>query len=133
MKPQFSIVSGMLAVVPRRMLPAVVVSIAFGALAGCASADQRAAKSPLACARQAVAQVPQEWSDDRKHCVVSGLMARQCSATEARFAGWGKEVRDLFGGGDASRADLAANARGRECARSANNDGDIMRCCEENQ
>ena len=99
-------------------------------LGGCTAMEPRAARSPLGCARQAVAQVPAEWSDASKHCVVSGLIARQCSAGEARLAGWGKELRDAFGSGDASRADLKANAVGRGCAREASTVAALAACCE---
>lgn len=74
--------------------------------------------------------------DKQAHCVASAKIALQCGARYARWAGVGKEWLDAFGGGDASRADLAANAEGRECARQAagagdSSDGALHACCKD--
>lgn len=76
-----------------------------------------------------VAQVPDELGDQQKHCLASGLIARYCSVAEATLAGTGKELRDLFTGGDASWADLRSNRQGRRCARDAGDDAALADCC----
>jgi hypothetical protein len=72
--------------------------------------------------------------DKQAHCVASAKIALQCGARYARMAGIGKEWLDALGGGDASRGDLAANAVGRDCARTAQSAGDssdvaLLACC----
>ncbi len=108
------------------------IVIALGLLlgVGCVAVDGRAARSPAACAREVVAQLPPEWSDQRKHCVASALLVRNCSAVEARLAGWSKELRDALTSGDASRQDLQANAAGRRCGRVPDGQTAIEACCE---
>lgn len=67
--------------------------------------------------RAAVAALPAGLADPRAHCIASGLIAQRCSATEARLAGLGKEVRDVFTHGDASWRDWQADRAGVRCAR----------------
>ena len=58
-----------------------------------------------------------ELPDSQAHCIAAGLIARQCSVTEATLASVGKELRDLLGGGDAEWRDLGNDHRGIRCAR----------------
>ena len=74
-------------------------------------------------------RLPAGLDDRLAHCVASGLILRHCSASEALLAGWGKELRDLVGAGNAQRRDLAANRRGRDCARSVDSDQALIDCC----
>jgi hypothetical protein len=90
---------------------------------------------PDACARRAMAGPDYAaMPDKRAHCLASAKIAVQCGARYARLAGVGKEWLDALGGGDASRGDLAANALGRECAKTARQAGDtsdaaLSTCC----
>lgn len=99
--------------------------------AGCAAMAPRRATSSLGCMRAEVRELPASLSDDEKHCVGSGLIARHCSLTESWLAGAGKEVKDLFTAGDASWADWRADRRGMQCGRNAANDEAVMACCRE--
>jgi hypothetical protein len=67
--------------------------------------------------------------DSQAHCMASGLIARYCSVTEANMAGWGKELKDLLGPGDAEWRDLVSDHKGITCARAAGNDQDLIGCC----
>jgi hypothetical protein len=79
--------------------------------------------------RQVRAELPGSISDARAHCLASAGIARRCGGGEAWLAGWGKELKDLLGRGDASRADIAANAAGRRCAAQTANDEVVPTCC----
>ena len=99
--------------------------------AGCAGNPQRPAPSSLECARAVVAALPPDLSDAEKHCLASAGIARQCSPFEAWLAGWGKELRDAFDGGDASFGDLEDDRRGRDCARRSDDPDAWLQCCRE--
>jgi hypothetical protein len=72
--------------------------------------------------------------DDRlAHCLAAGLIARECSVGEAMLASVGKELRDLFGAGDAEWRDLASDRRGIDCAKQAGSDTELERCCSNAQ
>jgi len=79
--------------------------------------------------RAEVRALPAALSDDEKHCVASGWIARHCSVAEASLAGAGKEVKDMFTAGDASWADWRADRRGVKCARGAVDDEAVVACC----
>jgi hypothetical protein len=66
--------------------------------------------------------------DDEAHCIATGLIALRCSVTESWLAGFGKELRDLVGPGDAALDDLQSDGRGVRCARSTGKDG-LDACC----
>lgn len=66
---------------------------------------------------------------DRQHCLASGTIARRCGQVSAWLAGYGKEVGDLFGPGLFQRRDLAANAAGRKCAGTVDDEGELAACC----
>jgi len=68
--------------------------------------------------------------DTQAHCIAAGLIARHCSLSEAAMASVGKEVRDLFGGGDAEWHDLVSDRRGVRCARHTGSDAELQACCE---
>lgn len=68
-------------------------------------------------------------NDAQLHCAAAGLIARYCSATEATLASYGKELKDLFGGGDAQWRDLESDRRGIRCARSNGSNESLLRCC----
>jgi len=67
--------------------------------------------------------------DEFAHCLAAGLIARHCSVGEAWLASFGKEVRDVFGAGDAQWQDLTSDRRGIACAGQASSDADLERCC----
>jgi hypothetical protein len=96
---------------------------------GCAGAPQRPAVSTVACAQAVVNALPPGLTDPEKHCLASAGIARQCSPFEAWLAGWGKEVRDAFGSGDASLEDLVADRLGRQCASQPGDPDQLLECC----
>ena len=67
--------------------------------------------------------------DKRAHCLAAGLIARYCSVGEAYIAGAGKELLDLFGGGDAQWSDRQADRVGIRCASAAISDEQVAACC----
>lgn len=71
-----------------------------------------------------------EMPDDQAHCRAAGLIARRCSTTEAWMASWGKELTDLFDGGDAEWRDLRSDSIGRRCAHSIASDEELATCCQ---
>ncbi len=68
-------------------------------------------------------------SDMQSHCLAAGLIALQCSRTEAWLASIGKEIADLFGSGSAQLSDLRADRDGIRCARSASGLAQLTACC----
>lgn len=74
-------------------------------------------------------KLPADLPEAQAHCLASGLIARYCSLTEAYLAGAGKELRDLFGAGDAEWSDWRADRAGIACARRADNDDALAACC----
>ncbi|MCJ7453192.1 MAG: hypothetical protein MUO39_12060 [Steroidobacteraceae bacterium] len=100
-------------------------------LAGCTSTSQRAAPSTVGCAEAVVATLPAGLTDPEKHCVASASIVQRCSRLEAWLAGWGKEVQDAFGDGDASWDDLAANRIGRRCASTGDGTDALIECCRQ--
>lgn len=68
-------------------------------------------------------------NDAQLHCAAAGLIARYCSVTEATLASYGKELKDLFGAGDAQWRDLESDRRGIRCARSNGSNESLLRCC----
>ena len=61
--------------------------------------------------------------------MAGALIAHYCSPTEARMAGFGKEIRDAFTGGDVEWADLEATLAGVRCAPGAGDVTTIEACC----
>jgi hypothetical protein len=98
-------------------------------LAGCATGPERPAASTVGCARAVVAALPPGSSDLEQHCLASAGIASRCSPSEAWLAGWGKELQDALGGGDASRRDLDANRHGRQCAAEHEAPEALADCC----
>jgi hypothetical protein len=74
-------------------------------------------------------RLPKNIPDAQAHCSASGLITRYCSVPEALMAGWGKELADLLGPGDAEWRDLVADRRGRSCALTARSDQELLQCC----
>jgi len=111
-----------------------IVALALLSLAACATVPNRPprlAKSSYGCmASVAKEKVPAHAPDKRQHCLAGGFIARYCSGSEAYLAGAGKELKDLFGGGDAEWGDWRADRAGIACARSAKDDDELARCCE---
>jgi hypothetical protein len=101
------------------------------ASAGCAGNPERPATSSVECARAVVAALPPGLSDPEKHCLASAGIAHHCSPFEAWLAGWGKEMQDAFGGGDASSEDLDDDRRGRHCALQGDDPDAWLQCCRE--
>jgi hypothetical protein len=99
--------------------------------AACASVPDRPAPSSAGCAQAAIDQhLPRELPDKLAHCVAGGLIARYCSPTEARMAGLAKEVRDIFGDGDAEWSDWQATRAGVQCADDSVDPAAIIACCQ---
>jgi len=111
-------------------VPAIIAGLALASLCGCASVAPRPAVSSLGCMRAMRDQLPSGLPDKQAHCLASGLIARHCSVAEAYLAGAGKEITDLFDGGDAEWADWRADRIGVACARHAVDDAGVQRCCE---
>jgi hypothetical protein len=91
---------------------------------------QRAAVSVNSCIHAAIKDLPHNIPDKQAHCRAAALIAEQCSIPEAYLAGVGKEVMDLFDGGDAEWGDLRADWYGVRCARGAGTDDDAVECCK---
>jgi hypothetical protein len=109
---------------------AVVVMLSSTACAPLPTYEPRAARSSLGCMHAALDKLElKHQPDSEQHCKAAGLIARYCSVTEAGMASIGKEVRDLFTGGDAEWRDLVSDRRGVRCARLAHNDTDLAACC----
>lgn len=113
------------------MRSATTLALVVIALSGCAGSPQRPSPSTVGCAQSVVAQLPAGLTDPQKHCLASAGIAHRCSAFEAWLAGWGKEMQDAFGSGDASFADLQDNRRGRDCARRSDDPDAWRQCCLE--
>ena len=114
-----------------KILTAVLLAL-FLAACSTLSGGSRAAPSTGACIHAVVRDLQQEdWPDKQMHCVASGLIAFHCSVTEAYLAGVGKEVKDVFGRGNAEWADLRADRKGIACSRAAINDAQIYTCCQQ--
>ena len=75
-------------------------------------------------------KVPVGVSDDMKHCIAAGSIARYCSRGEAWLASYGKEIEDLFSAGDAEWKDIESDRRGVTCARAVSSDQQLRECCE---
>jgi hypothetical protein len=100
------------------------------ALAGCASTAPRLAASTYGCMQAVVREkLPADLPDKRAHCIASGLIARYCSVSEAYLAGAATELRDLLNSGNAEWADWQADRAGVACARNAETDDAVARCC----
>jgi hypothetical protein len=107
----------------------VLLGIALLAtVAACASA--RPERSSHGCMTKTLRQhLPADLPDELAHCLAAGLIARYCSPAEAHLAASGKEVRDLFGRGDASRADWQASRIGIGCAHRTQDEEALRACC----
>ncbi|MGQ0835623.1 MAG: hypothetical protein ACT4O5_12035 [Gammaproteobacteria bacterium] len=119
---------------PYPQLMRVVVLVLAVTLTSCATLDEkpRAAASAAGCARAAAAEVPtsQQTGDKRAHCLGAARIAQRCSVFEAALASYTKELRDLFGDGNAELADVRAGHAGIGCAREHQAAADQVRCCE---
>lgn len=88
-----------------------------------------------ACVNRIAARpFPPGTNDKYKHCIVSGEIYAQCSPAEAYAAGIGKEIKDLFGPGNAEIDDLKADLDGIDCAANGFSCGsqctpDLDSCC----
>lgn len=74
-------------------------------------------------------RLPEQLPDSQAHCLAAGLIARYCSVTEAYLASIGKELKDLFGPGDAEWRDLQSDRRGIRCARDSRDAASLQECC----
>lgn len=97
----------------------------------CVSPPDRPAHSSYECMVAVRNTVPAGLQDKRAHCVASARISQRCSVTEAYLAGAGKEIRDLFTGGDAEWADWRADRVGIACAKHAASAELITSCCEQ--
>jgi hypothetical protein len=111
-----------------------LVALLLPILAACGTIPQRPARlepSSLGCMSAVLEEkLPAELTDDRAHCVAAGLIARYCGVFDAHLAGVGKEMRDLFGRGDAAWRDWRADRKGIRCAQRAQDDAALTACCE---
>lgn len=110
-----------------------VLTLTLLATAACAPLPYREArpgKSSLGCMQAALRdRLPEKIPDSQAHCLAAGLIARYCSVTEATLASVGKELKDLFGRGDAEWRDLQSDRRGIHCARDSRDDAALSECC----
>lgn len=117
------------------MRSTISLALAMLVLTGCATVPNqpsRLSKSSYGCMKSVVQEkVPTGGPDSRTHCLAAGLIARYCSGTEAYMAGAGKEIRDLFTGGDAEWSDWRADRVGIDCARHSGDDAALASCCAE--
>ena len=115
--------------VPRAVQTVVVAGALLLAATGCTTQRARPAPSTLGCAEAVVGQLPPALTDPESHCLASALMVQQCSRAEAWLVGWGKEVADAFGAGDAAWGDLRADRLGRDCATGDDDAAELLACC----
>lgn len=109
-----------------RLLPV----LALGACASIPGRPARLEPTSYGCMSAVVKQkLPPQLPDKEAHCLAAALIARYCSPTEAYMAGAGKEVRDLFTGGDVEWADWRADREGIRCARQQGSDSGVAECC----
>jgi hypothetical protein len=73
--------------------------------------------------------LPAGLPDEQMHCLASAAIAQRCSVVEARLAGLGKELRDVFAHGDAAWEDWQADRRGVQCAARARGVQALTACC----
>ena len=91
---------------------------------------ERLERSSYGCMKAVLdRKLPANLPDDQAHCMASGLIARYCSIPESYLAGYGKELRDLLGPGDAEWRDLTPDRAGVRCARHAESDAALAVCC----
>ena len=79
-------------------------------------------------------------SDKYKHCMISGLMVTTCGPAfgatgsaigASAFIGIAKEIKDLFGPGNAELADLVADYRGIKCGiKALGGSQTVDSCCK---
>ncbi|HEY4366329.1 MAG TPA: hypothetical protein VGN07_03785 [Steroidobacteraceae bacterium] len=113
-----------------RLLAAASIATMAAACAPLQHYEVRAAHSSLGCMNAAIKDQQLESIPDwQAHCIAAGLIARHCSVTEAGMASVGKELKDLFGHGDAEWRDLQSDRRGIGCARTAATDTELRSCC----
>jgi hypothetical protein len=108
----------------------IAACVALCACAPLAGREMRAADSSLGCMQRVRDEkLPVGLDDEMQHCVAAGLIARYCSRAEAWIAGFGKEIKDVFGRGDAQWRDIEADRRGVNCARATGDDTQLRQCC----
>ncbi len=109
---------------------ALATAIAVAAV-GCVTQHERPAPSTLGCAEAVVDQLPPGLTDPEKHCLASALLVQQCSRFESWLAGWGKEIEDALGEGDADWDDLRSDRLGRKCAAQPGDTDQLLACCRQ--
>lgn len=96
--------------------------------------DSYKAQEKLLCASTFFARY-RDWAvyqlrgDKMKHCGLSCVVARRCPKWEVETVGWLKEIYDIFGPGNAERADMEANLEGIRFSSMAKTDKDCIRFC----
>ena len=115
----------------KRLFVCVLATIAAAGCTAHPSRPPRPAVSSLGCMHRAIdARLPKTAPDKELHCLAAGFIARYCSSTEARIAGAGKEIRDLFTPHETAEwADWRADLKGIHCAQQASTDDDLSSCC----
>jgi len=111
---------------PHRSWPRLLVVAAL-ALASCAATPRLPAGT---CIQRTFDSLDlRQQTGDRQHCLASGTIARRCGQVSAWLAGYGKEFSDLVGPGLFQRRDIAANAAGRKCAGTVEDEAGLPACC----
>ena len=70
--------------------------------------------------------------DKNRHCTVSCMLSLRCNSNEVMIVGILKEIKDVFGPGNAERADLIADKYGIDLVRHdrARTDSECLDQCD---
>jgi hypothetical protein len=128
--PWLATINGQFSTLFRRILCVAGIALTMQACVPLAVNETRAGASSLGCMQSALSKLSvRRRPDAEAHCLAAGMIALHCSAAEAWLASYGKELRDLFDGGDAEWRDLQSDRRGIHCARSATTQSGLIDCC----
>jgi hypothetical protein len=112
----------------------IIGLLIFGAtgmgLLACSTVPDRAAPSSYGCMAAVRDKLPADIPDKRAHCLAAGGIALRCSVGEADMAGIGKELGDVFTGGDPSWADWKADRVGIRCVKAGATAETLPDCCQ---
>lgn len=84
---------------------------------------------------KAVMEVAERHSsnDKNRHCTVSCMLGLRCNLNEVMLVGILKEIKDVFGPGNAERADLIADKYGIDLVKykRATSDSECLEQCDQ--